>query len=61
MNGHTETVHVVASNYADDPHPHVEAVYESEEDAESHMREISDDIRPSAPVAWQHYEMEVDR
>lgn len=56
----TETVYVVASCYADDPHPHVEAVYSNKDSAELHRKEIADDIRPSAPVAWQVLEQEVD-
>lgn len=52
-------VHVVAGNYPDDPHPHVEAVYDNEDAAERHMQAITDSNSISAPVAWIKYEMEI--
>jgi len=53
-----QTVWVVASNYADDPHPHVEGVYDNEEAA----REHEDEIRNEAlgPIAWWVYEQTVE-
>lgn len=54
-----KTVHVVAANYADDPHPHVDAVYDNEDAAEDHKQAITNSISPSGPVAWTTYEMGV--
>lgn len=53
------TVWVVAANYADDPHPHIEGVYADEEAAREHEQAITDSISPSAPVAWWVYEQPV--
>lgn len=52
-------VYVVVANYADDPHPHVEAVYRNEEEAEEHRKEIAGSLSPAAPVAWKVAQSEV--
>jgi len=51
------TVWVVAANYADDPHPHVEGVYDNEEAAREHEKELHDDA--IGPVAWWVYNRSV--
>jgi len=53
------TVHVVLANYADDPHPHVEAVYDNEEAAEDHEKALGDSTSICAPVSWTVKEMPV--
>lgn len=53
-------VWAVTGNYADDPHPHVLAVYDNEEAAKEHSKAIRDSIKPSEPVAWGVTEMKLD-
>lgn len=53
-------VWVVTGNYADDPHPHVLAVYDNEEAAQEHRKAIRDSIKPSEPVAYGITEMQID-
>jgi hypothetical protein len=50
------TVWVVAANYPDDPHPHVEGVYNNRETAEEHEKELRE---PLGPSAWGVHEMQV--
>lgn len=57
-NGEGLTVYVVAANYADDPHPHVEGVYANEEAAEEHEKEIRDEAL--GPVAWDVFERQIE-
>lgn len=52
-------VYVVAANYMDDPHPHVEAVYDNKDAAERHIEAITDSNSISAPIAWISYDMEI--
>jgi hypothetical protein len=47
-----QTVHVVAANYADDPHPHVEGVYSERRPAELCGR----DLASPTPTTWWVYE-----
>lgn len=56
----TETVWVVAANYGDDPHPHVEAVFTDEDSAESLSEQFKDPTAGMGPIAWAVEEMEVD-
>lgn len=55
----TETVWVVASNYADDPHPHIEGVFADEEPARELEKQCGKVTEPPHPVAWWAYEVEV--
>lgn len=48
----SRTVHIVLGNYADDPHPHVEGVYNNEDAAEAHKNAIGNALTISGPVAW---------
>lgn len=45
------TVYVVAANYVDDPHPHIEAVYDNVDAAEAHRRWIGEN-RSCPHIAW---------
>lgn len=53
------TVYVVVTNYADDPHPHVEEVFEDEEAADELMERCRSVTKPPHPVAWRKVEKEV--
>jgi hypothetical protein len=53
------TVWVVASRRMDDPHPWVEAVYDSEEAAREHKRELADNSFQHGVVAWDVFERPV--
>ena len=52
-----ETVWVLVGNYADDPHPKVLGVYDNDEAAQEHQRDLRDDMTTSAPIAWGMHEM----
>lgn len=52
-------VYVVAANYADDPHPHVEGVFLNEEDAKELKKKCAAVNQAPHPVAWQVLEREV--
>ena len=53
------TVYVVAANHADDPHPHIEAVYDNADAAEAHRHWISED-RGCPYVAWGVHEQAIE-
>lgn len=53
------TVWVVATNYADDPHPHVEGVFADEDDADEMMEKCRNRFEGPHATAWQKIEMEV--
>ena len=53
------TVWVVASRKEDSPHPYVEAVYDNEEAAREHKRELADNSFQHGVVAWDVFEQEV--
>ncbi len=53
------TVYVVAANYADDPHPHVEGVWKDKEQAKGMMSKCRERFKPPHPVAWQMFEVEI--
>ena len=55
----TETVYVVASNYADDPHPHIEGVFADEAPARELEKQCGKVTEPPHPVAWWVYEEEI--
>jgi len=52
------TVWVVVTNHVNDPHPQVEGVYDNEEAAREHGKELRDDV--IGPVAWWVYNRSVD-
>ena len=52
-------VFVVVTNYDDDPHPHVEGVFEDEADADELMDRCSARFEPPHPIAWRKVEQEV--
>lgn len=52
-----EKVWVVVGNFEDDPHPKVLGVYDTDEAAEKHHRDLRD--QAFGPVAWGMHEMEV--
>lgn len=53
------TVHLVLGNYMDDPHPHVEAVYDNADAAERHSKAITESQSINAPTAWGTHEVEI--
>ena len=53
------SVWVVASRKMDSPHPYVEAVYDNEEAAREHKRELADNAFGHKVVAWDVFEREV--
>lgn len=55
-----ETVYVVATNYADDPHPHIEGVFSDAGPAQDLMRDCRKITEAPNPVAWELFEAEVD-
>ena len=55
----TTTLHIVVTNYADDPHPHLELVTTDESEAESLMDDCRSVTSSPNPIAWQHFEREV--
>jgi hypothetical protein len=57
--GGIETVYVVASNYADDPHPHIEGVFADEEPARELEKKCGMVTEPPHPVAWWVFEEEI--
>ena len=57
----SDTVYVVATNYDDDPHPHVEGVFSDCEDAKELKKKCAAVTEPPHPVAWQLFEMEVSQ
>ena len=54
------TVFVVTCRRDGDPHCHVEAVYDNEDAAEAHKRDIADDSFGYGAIAWGVHEMEID-
>lgn len=53
------TVWVVASRKMDSPHPSVEGVYDNEDAAREHKRELADNSFGHGVVAWDVFEQEV--
>lgn len=53
------TVWVVASRKMDDPHPHVEGVYNNEESAREHMKELRKNSFQHSVVAFDMFEQPV--
>lgn len=53
------TVWVVASRKMDSPHPYVEAVYDNEEDAREHKKNLADNSFGHGVVAWDVFERKV--
>lgn len=45
-------VYAVVTNYADDPHPHVEDVFEDEDAARELLKQCGNVVGPPHPVAW---------
>jgi len=43
---------LVASTYADDPHPHIEEVFESETEARKKLEDCRAVTKPPHPTAW---------
>lgn len=48
-------VWIVAGNYADDPHPHVLGVYETEEQADDLMDRCRDDTSAPYVDSWDKF------
>lgn len=53
------TVWIVASRKEDSPHPYVEAVYDNEEAANEHKRELANNSFRHGVVAWDVFEQQV--
>lgn len=45
-------VYAVITNHADDPHPHVEGVFDNEEDARELHKKCGNVVGGPHPVAW---------
>jgi len=54
------TVYVVTARKDEDPHSHVEAVYEDKEAAEQHRRALAESARPPYAIAWGVHEREIE-
>jgi len=54
------TVYIVASRKEDSPHPYVEGVYDAEEAAQEHKRELSNNTLQHGVVAWSVFERPVN-
>lgn len=52
-------VYVVATNYADDPHPHIEGVFADLDDADELAEKCRRITTPPHPVAWGVHDVEV--
>lgn len=52
------TIYIVAANYADDPHPHIEGVFSDPAPAKDLIRDCGKVTQPPHPVAWQLFEAE---
>jgi len=52
-------VYIVASNYPDDPHPHIEGVFEDPSKAGELMDDCKARTKSPHPTAWTLYRAEV--
>lgn len=54
------TVWIVASRKEDSPHPYVEAVYDNEDAAREHEKELTNHSFQHGVVAWRVFERSVE-
>ena len=54
-----DSVYLVVGNYAGDPHPHVEGVYDNPDVAKRHEQAIANASGPGTPIAWDTHEVEI--
>jgi len=53
-------VYVVTARKDEDPHSHVEAVYDTEDAAIEHKRALAKSARPPYAIAWGVHEIQIE-